>query len=112
MCDIHHFISQTKDDFDERIVKSKCICYDIENIDYNHIEKIFNIKIPEEVLQIKQGHERKKYDFYFDEYVYDLDMDIYYDFNIDTKYFYKDNIHLNKSGYQKLNEKIIPLLRF
>jgi lysophospholipase L1-like esterase len=30
----------------------------------------------------------------------------------DTKYFYKDNIHLNKSGYQKLNEKIIPLLRF
>ena len=110
MCDRHHFIPQTKDDFDERIIESKCICYDIENIDYNHIEKIFNVKIPEEVLQIKQGHERKKYDFDFDEYVYDLDMDIYYDFNVDTKYFYNDE--LKKKVYEFYKDDFVFFEKF
>jgi hypothetical protein len=54
----HHFTSQTTENFNNEIINSKCIKhYDIKNIDYDFIEKLYNIKIPEIILHKKQGHE-------------------------------------------------------
>jgi hypothetical protein len=74
-------------------LKSRCIkCYDIENIDYNYIEKLYNKKIPEDVLYKKAGHERVKYDVTIDKYVYNSNIDQYYKCNINNKYFYNENL--------------------
>ena len=93
MIEYHHFTPQTTEGFDEKILLSKCIkCYDIENIDYNYIEELYNIKIPEILLNKKEGHERKQNELSYNNYVYDLRMMVYYDFNVDIKYFYNENL--------------------
>lgn len=93
MIDEHHFAPQTSGDFNIKILKSRCIkCYDIENIDYNYIEKLYNKKIPEDVLYKKAGHERVKYDVTIDKYVYNSNIDQYYKCNINNKYFYNENL--------------------
>ena len=93
MIDKHHFTPQTTEKFDKKILLSKCIkCYDIENIDYNYIEELYNIKIPEILLNKKEGHERKNYELSYNNYVYDLRMMVYYNFNVDLKYFYNQQL--------------------
>jgi hypothetical protein len=58
--DEHHFTSQTTEKFDEKILLSKIIkFYDISNIDYEYIEQLYNKKIPECIINKKQGHERE-----------------------------------------------------
>lgn len=95
----NHFAPQISDNFDKnKILKSKCIkCYDIENIDYNFIEKIYNKKIPLDILNKKEGHERKKYTNNYSGYVYNMYMYKYYNYNVDIKYFYdtklKEQVH-------------------
>lgn len=98
MIDFHHFTPQTTEDFDLKIFKSKNIkFYDIENIDYEHIEYEYNKKIPKDVMNKIQGHERRifvsnentlKYN------VYDLNIDEYVNFNVDIKYFYNNDIKI------------------
>jgi hypothetical protein len=93
MIEYHHFTPQTTLYFDIKILNSKCIkFYDIENIDYNYIENLYNKKIPETVLNKKQGHERKNYNTTIDTYVYNLNMDEYYNFNVNLKYFYNEEL--------------------
>jgi hypothetical protein len=93
MIENHHFTPQTTENFDEKILMSKCVkCYDIKNIDYNYIEELYNIKIPETLLHKKEGHERKKYELSYNNYVYDLRMMVYYNFNVDIKYFYNEKL--------------------
>jgi hypothetical protein len=93
MIEHHHFTPQTTEGFDKKILMSKCIkCYDIENIDYNYIEELYDIKIPEIILNKKEGHERKKYELSYNNYVYDLRMMVYYNYNVDIKYFYNENL--------------------
>lgn len=92
----HHFTPQTTEDFDKKILLSKVIkFYDIEKIDYEYIEQLYNKKIPECVIKKTMGHERNLYvkikDIY-DKYVYDLNIDDYIDYNIDIKYFYNEEI--------------------
>lgn len=94
--DRHHFTPQTTEKFNKKIFLSKTIkFYDIGNIDYEYIEKLYNKKIPECVINKKQGHERilctTKKDCY-DKYVYDLNVDDYNDYNVDIKYFYNEEI--------------------
>jgi hypothetical protein len=96
MIDKHHFTPQTTEYFNKKILLSKIIkFYDICNIDYEYIEQLYNKKIPECVINKKEGHERiykiKNNDFY-DKYVYDLNMDDYIDYDIDLKYFYNEEI--------------------
>ena len=89
----HHFTPQTSESFDTKILNSKCInCYDIENIDYKYIEKLYNTTIPESILQQKQGHERGKYDITINKYVYNLYMITYLNSNVDMKYFYNEEL--------------------
>lgn len=90
----HHFVPQTSDMFDKtEIVKSKMVhIYDIENIDYENIECLYNTKLPNELLFHKEGHERIQYDNTFEEPVYDLDIDVYYKHNISITQFYNTEI--------------------
>jgi len=96
MIDKHHFSLQTKERFDKKILSSKIIkFYDINNIDYEYIEQLYNKKIPDCVMNKKEGHERIyqiKTDISFDNYVYDLNMDEYIHYNIKKKYFYNEEI--------------------
>lgn len=102
MIDRHHFKEQTAGDFDKTILKSKCIhFFDIGNIDYEFIENLYNKKIPDDVKYRKQGHERKKQMSSYDNYVYDLDMDIYYNYNVDNKYFYNETIKQKVFSFYK-----------
>jgi hypothetical protein len=94
--DYHHFIQQTAEEFDKKIMMSKTIkIYDIKNIDYKYIEQLYEKKIPDYVINKKQGHERQfqiKTNKYCDQYVYDLNMCEYIDSNINVKYFYDEKI--------------------
>ena len=57
--DKHHFTPQTTESFNKKILLSKIIkFYDIANIDYEYIEQLYDIKIPECIINKKQGHER------------------------------------------------------
>jgi hypothetical protein len=94
--DEHHFLPQTSGDFSEQILQSKTIkFFDIENIDYSFIENTFDIKIPDDVIKHKIGHERINYIKKHEKkenYVYNLNIDEYIDYNIDIKYFYNEEI--------------------
>jgi hypothetical protein len=94
--DKHHFTPQTTEKFDKKILLSKNInFYDIENIDYKYIEQLYNKKIPECVINKKEGHERNeriKIKNVYDKYVYDLNIDDYIDYIVDITYFYNEEI--------------------
>jgi len=90
----HHFIQQTSEKFDEeKILQAKSYrIFDIENIDYSYIEMLYNKKINNDVLFIKYGHERKIYENTINYDVYDLEIEEYYENNINYKYFYNNEI--------------------
>lgn len=92
--DYHHFTPQTTEQFNKtKIMMSKnIICYDIENIDYSYLEKLFNKKIPYQLLNFKGGHERKVYNENFNENVYDLDINKYIKYNIPINKFYNKEL--------------------
>ena len=95
----HHFTPQTTENFDKKILLSKIIkFYDIGSIEYEYIEQLYNTKIPEYIMNKKQGHERNlqiKVKDCYDKYVYDLNIDDYIDYNVDIKYFYNEKIRQN-----------------
>jgi hypothetical protein len=117
MVNKHHFTPQTSEAFNFKLFKSKSLYfYDIENINYNHIEKIYNKKIPENVMGKKEGHERVKFEKTIDSDVYNLNLDTYNECNVDLKYFYnkeiqnkifkfykRDFIFFNKVGINYIN---------
>lgn len=91
--DKHHFTPQTTENFKLTILQSKTIkFFDIENIDYKYIEKLYNKKIAKEVINKKMGNARKEYEKTINDYVYDLHIDDYLENNIDLKYFYNEEI--------------------
>jgi hypothetical protein len=94
--DKHHFTPQTTEGFDKKILLSKIIkFYDIEKIDYEYIEQLYNKKIPECVTKKTMGHERKfkvNIKDIYDKYVYDLNIADFINYNIDIKYFYNEEI--------------------
>jgi hypothetical protein len=93
MVEKHHFTPQTTEKFNKSIMSSKCIkCYDIKNIDYKYIEELYNTKISETILTKKEGHERKIYGKSIARDVFDLDMTDYYEFNVNIKYFYNEEL--------------------
>lgn len=94
--DKHHFTPQTTEHFDIKILRSKNVkFYDIEKIDYSYIENIYNKKIPECIMNKKFGHERSNGIINLEslnEYIYDLNIDEYVNFNINIKYFYNEDL--------------------
>lgn len=90
--DSHHFLPQTSEKFDICVNKSNLIVYDIENIDYHYIEKLYNTKIPDTLLKYKGNHSRDIFIKFFEGSVYDLDMKLYANYNITLKQFYNEEI--------------------
>ncbi len=93
MIDYHHFTPQTSEAFHLNLLNSKSLqCYDIHHIDYSYIECLYAKKIPVDVLNKKFGHEQKIFPTTMKHPVYHLTMDRYKDYNVDTNYFYNDDI--------------------
>jgi hypothetical protein len=93
--DYHHFTPQTTEQFNKtKIIKSKSlILYDIESINYEYLEKLFNKKIPEQLLNFKGGHERKVYNDNFNgDSVYNLDINKYIKYNVPINNFYNKEL--------------------
>lgn len=104
--DKHHFIQQTSEAFNDKIMNSKIIkCFDIENIDYDYIEKLYNKKIPLELLEFRGTHTRnniiKGTNLEFNKYVFDLNMKEYYNFKLKTKFFYNDELKQKVFNFYK-----------
>lgn len=99
----HHFTPQTSESFDEKILESKIIkCYDIKNIDYEFIGKLYNKKIPKEIIDFRGDHSRKSKNKDFDNrYLYDLNMEDYFDSKVKYKYFYNDHIKQQVFNFYK-----------
>jgi hypothetical protein len=91
--DNHHFTPQTTEKFNEKLIlKSKELkIYDIKNIDYTYIENLYNKKITDKLLNFRGGHERKA-TIPLEKDVYNLDMKLYYEYNVNIKYFYSEDI--------------------
>lgn len=93
MIDKHHFIPQTEEEFNMKIMTSKVIkFYDIENIDYKYIEQIYGKKIPEALYDKKYKNERPKNNIIYNNYVYDIDLNEYFNFDVDIKFFYNEDL--------------------
>ena len=92
MIDFDHFVPQISQDFNLSILKSKLYIYDIERIDYSTIETLYAISLPQEIIQFRGGHERKKNMVAFPGNVYHLDMKIYYNYDVDLTQFYNQTI--------------------
>lgn len=92
--EIHHFIKQTSEMFDKRLIaKSKTLkFFDITNIDYEYIGQLFGRKIPDNVIFMKKGHERIVQNNKLEKDVYDLDIDEYWHYDVELKYFYNEEI--------------------
>ena len=94
MIEQHHFTPQTTEEFDKnKLLKSKkLIIYDIKNIDYRYLEELYNTKIPETLIDFKGTHIRKVYDKDFNQPVYNLAIEDYYDYNVTLDKFYNIDI--------------------
>lgn len=103
MIEKHHFCPQTSEDFNKiDVFKSKSIkIYDIENINYIYIEGLYNKIIPKELLCFKGGHERQTYNRIFENDVYNLDMPVYYEFDVSIEKFYNQDIKNKVLTYYK-----------
>lgn len=119
MIDTHHFIPQTQEHFNksELLRSKKLIIYDINNINYDFIEKIYNKKIPEHILNFKGEHIRKykEENSNFDK-VYDLEMSEYFDYKISIDKFYNTelrdkvyNFYIDDFNFFKEHKKIYEL---
>jgi len=102
MINYHHFTPQTTENFNMNILKSKQLkIFDIENIDYNYIETLYNIKIPEEILLSGRGHKRKEYPNTINRCVSDLTMKTYIHSNVNYKYFYNKELNIKVLRFYK-----------
>jgi len=91
--DHHHFCPQTEEYFNPVVFKSKtCKIFDLKSIDYSYIESIFKKKIPKNLIEYKGDHNRNKNIQTWATPVYDLDMDTYFDYNVNYSLFYNDDL--------------------
>jgi hypothetical protein len=92
MIDKHHFTPQTGEHFNSQIkIHSNKFIYDIENIDYKHIEGVFNTIIPKKVLQYRGIH-YKNYFQVFLKNIPNLEIEGYYKIKPLLQCFYNDEI--------------------
>jgi hypothetical protein len=94
----HHFTPQMSEDwskFQRKLLNGEnpknIIVYDLLKIDYDYIEKLYNKKIPKEVLEFRGEHINKRKEN-IDYPVYDLVQEEYKDKKPKIKCFYNEDI--------------------
>jgi hypothetical protein len=88
----HHFTKQLSENFDDRLKKHNfVVVYDIENIDYNFIEKLYEKKIPINLIKNKFSKTLKSKNK-LNKFIYDLEPEEYKMFEVDIKYFYNEEL--------------------
>jgi hypothetical protein len=95
MVEEHHFTPQLSEKWDDSLYNHKNLkIYDINNIDYVYIEKLYNKKIPEILINFKGGHENKKelFDYPKNIVIYNILQKDYIDKKPLTKNFYNEDI--------------------
>lgn len=89
----HHFTPQITEDFNaDKLLKSKGLkTFDIVDIDYNFLEKLYNKKISD--FSIKQKHQNyRKATVEIKQPIYDLNIDDFFDNYVPTQFFYSEDI--------------------
>ena len=66
--------------------------FDIKHINYEYIESLYNKKIPQSILDLKFGHERIKNQHSYNNFVFNLDIEQFKNYNVKNKYFYNDDL--------------------
>lgn len=72
--------------------------YDIKNIDYSYLEKLYNKNIPKSIIDFKGGHSyknklnKKKITKKFNKPIYNLQYKEYKDYDVDLSNYYNKNI--------------------
>jgi hypothetical protein len=115
----HHFTPQLSEEWNDKIYNHKNLkIYDLENIDYDYLEQVYNKKIPKNILQYR-GHFRssimknkkiikqdniKVYDFEIDKFEVgaQYSCDLYYNEDIEKKvllFYKKDFDFFTKQGF-------------
>jgi hypothetical protein len=88
----HHFTQQLSEEFDEKLKKHNfVVVYDISNIDYYFIEKLYEKKIPEHII-CKKFSETLCSENKFNEPVYNLDPELYKMYSVATGFFYNEEL--------------------
>ena len=88
----HHFIMQLSEAYEHRIeTHDKLFIYDLENINYQKIEEVFQQKIPEELISFRGGHENTR-TLTSTEPVQELFIGDYNDCNLPLHCFYNEDI--------------------
>ena len=101
--DEHHFIPQLSKAFDrERLEKHQSVViFDIENINYQYIENLFNKKIPDDLLNNRGSHANKQFEIINYPVYHQLQKD-YSRYKPTTDSFY--SVELKKKVYQFYQE--------
>jgi len=107
--DKHHFTPQLSEDWNYDINITKI--YDLENIDYSYLEKLYNKKIDSSILDFKGNHidKRTKPINY---YVYDLTLDKYLNKKPKTYQYYNKDIENKVSEFYKEDLEFFKLHGF
>lgn len=104
--DYHHFSWQTGEHFNEHKLKmsKELRVYDINNIDYKYLESLYHKRIPYQLLDFRGGHARGERvnlkENYYD-YVYNKDLSEYYDYNVDIRLFFNEDLKRKVDNFFK-----------
>lgn len=96
MLQIHHFTPQLSENFEARVLdhnRENLKIYDLNAIDYNYIESIYDTKLPQDIINFRGLHTNTNTQI-VNMAVYDLDPMIYFNLKPLTKNFY--NSHLKQ----------------
>ncbi len=106
MIERHHFCPQTTEHYnEEHLMRAKYIkVFDIENIDYKYIEKLYNIEIPDSVIKFKgrlweNVRDKDSLLTWGGGNVYDDEMETYISFNVPYTNFYTPHIKEQVTTY-------------
>ncbi len=109
MIEEHHFTPQLSEEWSDSMRnQKKCIIYEINNIDYNTLESIYNKEIPIEI-KCNKDNENKNTEI-IDYPIYDIPLSEYYNKKPLLKCFYDEDIrkkveHFYKCDFDFFKEK-------
>jgi hypothetical protein len=99
----HHFTPQTTEKFrEEYLLKSKTLhVYDLCNIDYDIIEKLYNKKIPTELIDFKGSHANDRQLVIPNDVskVYSLDISCYLLYKVPIEKFFNEELTQKVTGF-------------